>query len=371
MARSAGVELEGQVPQVPTDVVKQQLQRPGAEAAVVALLLLRVGDDIGQVAQAHAAAFLDRPLDPFALIAGRQGAAALLGEGAVGQGAAAMVALAGATLQQPGSAQPLLQAQQQGLLRGIAEALHRGPEQAVHLQQLIGREQGGADRIALAVAVGAAPDLRVEAIGLQQMAQVVAQHGFLIAPIAALDVPEAMHQVLIKRDSAAGAPAGRSVEGVPEDVAQQGEHPAKDGRVRQRRVAAMHAATCVLATRGCGETVGLQPNQIAAEGLDIAVDLAVAAVNLTPAAQIDRGALRQIASGRRVADLQERGGCGGITGIESVEAGVRRRRNSNRSRSSRRASRYGARSRARVVLPLPGGPISRWQRSGGWVMGPS
>ena len=57
-----------------------------SDTAVLALLLLRVGDDIGQVAQAHAATFLDRPLDPFALIAGRQGAAALFGEGAVGQG---------------------------------------------------------------------------------------------------------------------------------------------------------------------------------------------------------------------------------------------------------------------------------------------
>ena len=75
----------------------------------------------------------------------RPGAAALLGEGAMGQDPAAMRAPRRRAIEQAGAAQALFQALQQRRLGLFAESLIRGLQLAVDLQQLIGRQQGGAD----------------------------------------------------------------------------------------------------------------------------------------------------------------------------------------------------------------------------------
>ena len=64
------------------------------------------------------------------------------------------------------------------------------------------------------------------------------------------------------------------------------------------------------------EAIGLQPGEIAADRLHIAVAIAVAAMHLPPAGQVGGGALGQIALRRRVADLEQRRGGAGIVEVE-------------------------------------------------------
>ncbi len=87
------------------------------------------------------------------------------------------------------------------------------------LPQPVGREQGGADGIAVAHVVVAV----AEAVGGEQLLEVLAQGGGLGGEVGAGDGLGALDQVLGQGD------AGCPIKGLLQQVAQQGEHPPNTG----------------------------------------------------------------------------------------------------------------------------------------------
>jgi hypothetical protein len=152
-----------------------------------------------------------------------------------------------------------------GWIRQAAGGLAHHP---MDLAQPVGREQGRADGIAMAHVVVAA----AEAVGGEQLLEVLAQGGRLTGEVGAGDGFELGDQVL--RQGGAGFP----IEGLLQQVAQQGEHPLEHRPIAQGRVATMHPTrpgACWLRGTGAApaesvpatglalaEAVGLQPGQI-------------------------------------------------------------------------------------------------------------
>jgi hypothetical protein len=232
-------------------------------------------------AAAHAAVLQDRRLDLFGLAWFRQRAplqALRTGMGAIKNGAQRRRSrhLDAA----PG--QTFLQLTQQIQRCRISQPLGHVLHHPVDLHQPRRRQQGGAEAVAMARVVVVRP----KAIGGERLLDVLAQRRQLTGAMAAGDLSQALQQVALHRHRP--RTVGRPVKGRLQQMAQQGHHPHEHRRISHRRMAAMDAAAAgsLIATKslqqrqgldGCGHGGGgekplaLQPGQIAAHGVGIAV----------------------------------------------------------------------------------------------------
>ena len=126
--------------------------------------------------------------------------------------------------------EPLLQFSQQILGSGIGQPAGGLAHHPMNLPQPVGREQGGADGVAMAHVVVA----MAEAVGGEQLLEVFAQGGGFSAQVGAGDGLGLGDQVL--RQGGAGFP----VKGLLQQVAQQGEYPLEHRRITQGWVATVH-----------------------------------------------------------------------------------------------------------------------------------
>ena len=132
-----------------------------------------------------------------------------------------------------------------------------------------------------------------EAVGGEQLLQVLAQGGGFTWQVAAGDGGGGGDQLLMKREAAARI----AIKGLVEQVAQQGHHPLEHRPIAHRRVAAgrrlrqpdLRQPDRRQAVSPAAEAIGLQPVQIATDRPRIAV-----ALPMQPA-QEGRSPLRQIA----------------------------------------------------------------------------
>ena len=293
------------VEQVPAHVVKDQLQRPHpqlASGAVSEAAHPRIA------LQPHAAMRHDRRLDR--LGAARCGQGIAPHQGRIHHRMAGVAAHrrqgSGADA---GPAQSFIQLGQQILGRGIRQPAGRLAHHVVHLPQTGRREHGSAEAVAVAhvVVPGA------EAVGGEELLEILAEGGRFAAQVGTGDRFGGGDQVLVQADAA----LGRAVKRHLQQVAQQRHHPQEHRPIAQRRQPAMNRARGPrqrrqLQRRRAGdraaEAVGLQPGQISADGAGIGV-----AGTVQPA-ENGCGAIGQVALRQRREDRLQLLGAGGIGG---------------------------------------------------------
>jgi hypothetical protein len=164
----------------------------------------------------------------------------------------------------------------------------------VDLAQTLGRQQRRTQGVAVAHVVVACP----EAVGGQQLLQVLAQGGGLPRQVGAGDLLHRLDQV------AGQVAAVLPIEGLLQHMAQQGEHPTEHRAVPQGRQPPVHPSRRGHHRGqqggqldrgsdgvGSGEALPLQPDQVGAQGRRIAV-----AVPMQPPQQ-GPGPIGQVALG--------------------------------------------------------------------------
>ena len=234
--------------EIPADVVKDQLQRPHPPfARAIADGGAVVATGTGETLEQQPAPLGNGPLDCLGATGCRQRLTPH--QGGVDHPMAGIEPQGRGGLIEARPGQALLQFGEQGLGRGICQAagglLHQGPD----LPQPRRRQHGGAEGIPMAhVVVGGA-----EAVGGEEFFEVLAQGGGLAGQVAAGDGGGGGDQLLMEREG-----AGRiAIEGVVQQVAQQGHHPLEHRPITHRWVAAVDAAPVarwagVIAAGGAG-----------------------------------------------------------------------------------------------------------------------